>query len=106
MRAGLLTETIDIYDLQTTISATGAVTKEYVKTYTIKAHRKKLSASVGNGINASEEFIGNSLVLQVRNYPFINENIRIKYGGNFFKVILLDLQNDNTYLITCSKNNE
>lgn len=106
MRAGLLTESIDIYELITTTSATGAVKKEYVKRHTIKANRKKLSASVGNGINASEEFISNSLVIQVRRYPFINEDIRIKYGANFYKVILIDLQADNTYLITCSKNNE
>ena len=106
MRAGLLTETIQVCDLIRTISPSGAEKKEYVPTHTIKAYRKKLSASVGNGINASEEFIGNTLVFQVRKYKFLNENIRIKYGINFYKVISLDLQSDNTYLITCSKVNE
>ena len=80
--------------------------KVYNETHKIKAYRKKLSASVGNGINASEEFIGNTLVFQTRKYSFINEDVRIKYRNNFYKVILIDLQNDNSYLITCSKVNE
>lgn len=106
MRAGLLTETIHICDLIRTISPSGAEKKEYVPTHTIKAYRKKLSASVGNGVNASEEFIANTLVFQVRKYSFLNENARIKYGENLYKIILLDPQIDNTYLITCSKVNE
>lgn len=106
MRAGLLNETIGIHELRKTTSLSGAKNTEYVETHKIKAYRKKLSASVGNGINASEEFISNTLVFQVRKYRFINENIHIKYGINFYKVISIDLQSDNSYLITCSKINE
>lgn len=106
MRAALLAETIYIHKLQKTTSPSGAVIKEYVQTHTIKANRKKLAASVGNGINANEEFIGNTLVFQVRKYSFLNEDVRIKYGDNLYKILLLDLQTDNTYLITCSKVNE
>lgn len=103
MRAALLNETISIHELRKTTSDSGAKNMEYVETHKIKAYRKKLSASVGNGINASEEFISNTLVFQVRKYSFLNENVRIKYGISFYKVILLDLQSDNTYLMTCSK---
>ncbi len=106
MRAALLTETIHIHELQKSTSETGEEIKVYNETHKIKAYRKKLSASVGNGINASEEFIGNTLVFQTRKYSFINEDVRIKYRNNFYKVILIDLQNDNSYLITCSKVNE
>ena len=106
MRAALLKETIHILELQTTTSETGAVKREYVETHKIKAYRKKLSATVGNGINASEVFVENTRIFQVRKYSFINENIRIKYGQNTYRVILIDLQSDNTYLITCSKVNE
>jgi len=106
MRAALLTETIHILELQKTISETGAEKREYVETHKIKAYRKKLSASVGNGVSANEEFISNTLVFQVRKYSFLNENSRIKYGINFYKIILLDPQSDNTYLMTCSKANE
>lgn len=106
MRAGLLKETISIHELRKTTSDSGAKNTEFVETHKIKAYRKKLSASVGNGVNASEEFISNTLVFQVRKYKFLNESVRIKYGINFYRIISLDLQADNTYLITCSKINE
>jgi head-tail adaptor len=105
MRAGLLKETIHILELQKTTTETGAEKREYVETHKIKANRKKLSASVGNGVNASEEFVSNTLVFQVRKYSFLNENVRIKYGVNFYKIILLDPQSDNSFLMTCYKIN-
>lgn len=106
MRAGLLNETIFIFEEEKKTSPSGFVTKEFVEKYKIKAYRKKLSSSVGTGINASEEFISNTLVFQVRQYSFLNESIRIKYGNLFYKVTLLDKQSDNTCLITCTKQNE
>lgn len=106
MRSGLLTETIAIHQEQTTKSASGAVRKEYVETHRIKAYRKKLSAAVGSGVNASEEFIANTLVFQVWRYSFLNDRVRIKYGGHMYKIIMLDRQLDNSYLITCTKVNE
>lgn len=101
-----MTESIRICELQKTTSPSGAVSKEYVEKYKIKAYRKKLSASVGSGINASEEFIANTLVFQVRKYSFLNENVRVKYGNVLYNVILLDPQTDNTFIMTCSKVNE
>lgn len=106
MRSGLLTESIHICELQKTISPSGAEKKEYVEKYKIKAYRKKLSATIGSGVSASEEFIANTLVFQVRKYSFLNENIRVKYRGNLYNVILLDPQTDNTFIMTCSKVNE
>lgn len=106
MRAGLLKESISIHELRKKTSDSGAKNTEFVEPHKIKAYRKKLSASVGNGVNASEEFISNTLVFQVRKYKFLNESVRIKYGINFYKITSLDLQADNTYLITCSKINE
>lgn len=106
MRAGLLNETISILEVQITRNETGGEEKNFIETHKIKAYRKKLSASVGSGVNASEEFVSNTLVFQVRKYAFLNEDIYIRYRMNLYKVILLDLQSDNTYLITCTKENE
>ena len=102
MRAGLLRETIHIYTPQVVINETGEKFSDYIESYKIKAFRKKLSTSVGKGINASEEFIGNTLVFQTRKYSFLNEDVRIRYHDKFYKVILLDIQLDNSYLITCT----
>lgn len=106
LRAGLLRETIHIYELKKTTSETGSQTEKYVKTHTIKAASKKLTASMGNGVNANEVFIANTLVFQVRKYSFLNEDVRIKYGSRFYKIILIDPQLDNSLLITLSKINE
>lgn len=106
MRAGQLTDRIHILELQSTTNETGAVEKKYVETHSIKANRRKLSASVGKGINASEEFIANTLVLQVRKYSFLNEDMHIRYHNKIYKVILLDVQADNSVILTCSKVNE
>lgn len=107
MRAGLLKETVTVLELQKTISeTTGAEKKQYVERCKIKANRRKLSASIGDGLNANEEFIEKTLVLQVRKYSFLKDGIKIKYRDHLYRVVLLDLQADNTYLITCSKENE
>lgn len=105
LRAGLLRETIHIYELKKSTSETGSQTEKYVKTHTIKATSKKLTASMGNELNANEIFISNTLVFQVRRYSFLNENVRIKYGSRFYKIILIDKQSDNSLLITLSKIN-
>ena len=106
MRAGLLTESIGILEMQKTTSDTGAERREYVERCKIKAYRRRLSAVVGSGINASEEFISNTLVFQVRKYSFLNENIRIKYRDNTYRITLIEPQRDNTYVVTTSKVNE
>lgn len=104
MRAALLRETIVIQEVRRTISErTGAEKTEYVDIAKIKAYRKKISASVGTGVSASEQFIANTLVFQVRKYSFINKDIQVRYGGEIYKVTLIDSQRDNTYLLTCSK---
>lgn len=105
MRAGLLTERISLYEYQKKESDSGFETKEWVKLRDIKAYRKKLRALVGDGVNANEEFISNTIVFQIRAYSFINENLRVEYNGVTYKIILLEKNPDNSYLMTCSKNN-
>lgn len=106
MRAGLLTERISLFERQKITSDSGFETTEWVKKTDIHARRIKLKAVVGDGVNANEEFIGNTIIFQVRAYSFIKDEMRIEYQNTMFKIILLDKQrSDNTYLITCSKKN-
>lgn len=107
MRAGLLRETITFEELRETKTVSGFMKKEYTPALTVKANRKKLSAIVGDAINASEEFIGKTLIFQVRFHPAIKDNQRVSYLGRKYNIELLDKQmQDNTYLVTCRKINE
>lgn len=105
MRAGLLKEFITFSELREIRSASGAMKREYAEVLRTRCCRKKLTAAYGNGLNASEEFIANTIILQARCNALINERQRITYQGKGYKIILLDKQPDNTYLITCSKEN-
>lgn len=107
MRAGLLREILVFEEIQSVTSPSGAVKKEYVKVYTCKAHKKKLSLiRDADGMNAMEEFTGHTLVFQVRYHPVINEELRVLYQDRYYSISLLDPQiSDNTYLITLTKMN-
>jgi len=107
MRAGLLREFVEFLELREEKSNSGFSKKEYTSSLKTRCSRRKLSASMGDGINANEEFISNTVVIQVRYNSLINENNRIKYNGKMYSIILLDRQlQDNSYLITMSKINE
>lgn len=107
MRAGLLTETLEFQELQQIKSTTGSVKKEYVKILEARASRRKLTAVVdGDGVNASEQFIGNMIVFQVRYNPLIKENQLVVYQGVKYSIQLLDRKLDNTYIITLKKKND
>lgn len=107
MRAGLLREILVFEELKAVTSPSGAVSKCYVKVYTCKGYKKKLSfIRDADGMNAREEFIENTLVFQVRYHPVINEKQRVLYQGQYYSITLLDWQRfDNTYLVTLSKMN-
>lgn len=107
MNAGSLRhETLDFQELKTTKSPSGATKKEYVSILKTRASKRKLTAVVEkDGVNASEQFIGNMIVVQVRFNPLIKENMRVLYHGRTYSIDLLDLQPDNTYLITLKKEN-
>lgn len=107
MRAGLLREILFFEELQTITSPSGAVKKDYVRVYTCKGYKKKLSLiRDADGMNAMEEFTDNTLIFQVRFHPLINEKQRVSYQGRYYSISLLDWQrSDNTYLVTLSKMN-
>lgn len=108
MNAGSLRhEILDFQELQIVKNpVSGATKKEYVSILKTRASKRKLTVVVDrDGINASEQFIGNMIVIQVRFNPLIKENMRIVYHGRIYSIQLLDKQPDNTYLITLNKEN-
>ena len=107
MRAGLLKERICISKPVEEQKKSGFVKKEFVDYMSCKAWRKRQTASPGDGINAKEEFIENTIILQIRFDPRIKETHRIAYRCNKYDIVLLDFQiQDNTYIVTAKKINE
>lgn len=106
MRAGLLRESLVFKELVTTQSPSGFVERKYEPVLTCRASRRKMSAIADrSGVNAMEQFIGNMIVFQVRNYPQIKEDCRVTYRGTEYVVKMVDLQRDNTLVITLEKLN-
>ena len=105
MRAGQLREPVVFQKETKTTSESGAKKTVYVDYLTTRCSKRKLSAVTGS-MNVSEEFIGNTAIIQVRYNPLISDTDRVLYNGKTFSIRLLDKQlADNTYLITLSKAN-
>lgn len=106
MRAGLLREKVIFEELTEVKTPSGFSRKEYAQVLTTKAYRKKTSVVSGD-MQAFEEFTGNTVILQVRKNPRINDRQRVIYRGTTYRIKLIDPQiSDNTYLITCVKVDE
>lgn len=107
MRAGLLREILVFKELVKKTSLTGAEIKEYVPVYTCKAYKKKqATVANGDGLNAKEQFINILFIFQVRYHPLIKDNQRVEFQGRDYAITLLDMQRDNTYLVTLNKVDE
>lgn len=105
MRAGLLKYELVFKAPIETQSSTGAVKKEYKEVFRCRACRKKMSLIADrDGISAMEQFIGHTLIFQVRNYPVIREDQHVLYNGNEYLLKMISPQiSDNTLLLTIEK---
>lgn len=98
---------ITIEEKKDTQTPTGFVRSEWVQVLNCKACKKKQSVAPGNEMNASEVFIDKTVVFQTYRYPSIKEGQRIRWNSSLYTIVLLDPQTvDNTYLITCKKEDE
>ncbi len=105
MRAGILRELLVFKSPVETQGPTGAVKREYKETFRCRACRKKMSLIADrDGVSAMEQFIGHTLVFQVRHYPVIQENQHVLYNGNEYLLKMINPQlGDNTLLLTLEK---
>lgn len=105
MRAGLLREILVFKSPVETKSPTGAVKKDYQEVYRCRACRRKMALIADkDGVSAMEQFIGHTLVFQVRNCPVIKENQHVVYNGNEYLLKMVNPQlSDNTLLLTLEK---
>lgn len=105
MRAGLLRETLIFKSPIETRSPTGALKKEYKEVFRCRASRRKMTLIADkDGVSAMEQFIGKTLVFQVRNYPAIKENQHVEYNGNEYNLKMANPQiSDNSLILTLDK---
>ena len=104
MRAGLLYETLVFKELREHQSDTGFVVKEYEEIFRCKGYRRKMSLVVGkDGVSAMEQFIGRTVVFQVRAYPVIKNTQRVVYMNNVYEIKMIDPQRDNTLILTLGR---
>lgn len=99
MQAGLLTDKIIFLEPTDSQDWSGAVTKSWAVTLTTRCARRKINTS-GMSVNAMEEFIAGTILVQVRNNILINDKQRFDYGNYRYRITLIDKQKDNTLLIT------
>lgn len=104
MRAGLLREILVFKELREHQSETGFVVKEYEEVIRCKGYRRKMSLVVDkDGISAMEQFIGRTIVFQVRAYPIIKDSQRVVYMNNIYEIKMIDPQRDNTLILTLGR---
>ena len=104
MRAGLLREILVFKELREYQSETGFVVKEYEEVFRCKGYRRKMSLVVDkDGISAMEQFIGRTIVFQVRAYPIIKDSQRVVYMNNIYEIKMIDPQRDNTLILTLGR---
>ena len=104
MRAGLLKEKVAFLRAEEIETPSGYMQQEWSVARRCRAWRRKLSAA--DGVDAMEDFTGQTLVLQVRHHPVIAECGRVEYQGRDYKLVLADRQPDNTVVLTCKLINE
>lgn len=107
MRAGLLRDIVVFKEPRRVRTETGGVRTEYVEVLRCRAWKRKFSnVTDKDKIEAHKVFYGHFGVFQVRYHPKIREDMILEYRGVEYKVILLDRQADNTYLVNVNKDND
>lgn len=106
MRAGLLREIVTFVGLAEITSGSGFVKKVPSDLLTCKAYKRKAN-KLGTTVNAHEEFLGDTITLQVRSNPLINDSLQVRYNGQMYKIRMIDKDiRDNTLSITLEKLNQ
>lgn len=88
MRAGLLTEPIEIYEKVLSTNSFGEQTEEWVYKYFTKA---RLVHDGGNRVIQNDEvFFAHSKTFQVRDYVPVGEYDKIKWDNNYYRILNIE----------------
>lgn len=88
MRAGLLTEQIEIWSKQLTVNDFGEEVEDWIKTYQTRA---RLVHDGGSRVVSNDEILfTHSKTFQIRQYVPINELDRIFWNGKFYRILNIE----------------
>lgn len=88
MRAGLLTEQIEIWSKQLTINDFGEEVEEWIKTYQTRA---RLVYDGGSRVVSNDEVVfTNSKTFQIRDYVPVSELDRIFWNGKYYRILNIE----------------
>lgn len=107
MRAGLLRDIVIFKEPVEVRTDTGSVRTEYRQVLKCRAYKRRFfNVTDKDKVDALKEFFGHFGVIQVRYHPKIKEDQILEFRGVDYKIILLDKQYDNTYLVNVNRLNE
>lgn len=88
MRAGLLTEQIEIWSKHLTVNEFGEEVEDWIKTYKTRA---RLVHDGGSRVVSNDEIVfTHSKTFQIRQYVPINELDRILWNGKFYRILNIE----------------
>ena len=99
MRAGLLKYRITFLQLKEVQGWSGATTKTWEEVLGTRCAKRKL-VTQGLGVTALEEFVSETVIVQVRYNGLIQDKQRFKFGRYTYRITLIEDQDDHTLLIT------
>jgi SPP1 family predicted phage head-tail adaptor len=89
MHAGLLSHFVDVFESKAKVSATGAMSKEWVAIKKTYAHIK--TKNFREIFSADKNTVEIKTIITIRyDKDFINKDIQVQYQGKIFKVISTD----------------
>ncbi len=89
MRAGLMRDVLVFESPVEETTPSGFVRKEYKEVFRCRAYRKKQSIVSGDE-RAKEEFLGQMAVFQVRAYPKIDYQCRVRWANCVWEIKMIE----------------
>ena len=89
MRAGLLTESIEIYEKTLVRNDYGEESENWVLKYSTKA--RLVHDGGGRVIQNDEVFYTHAKTFQVRSYVPVRDYDRIKWNGNYYRILNIEI---------------
>lgn len=104
MNAGILRTAIKLYRVERTKTASGFEEERLVLAYEPRAYiRKQMQSYDKDGVQASEQFYGATLVFKVRACSVLWRCVECEYRNQRYSIVQMQEQYDRTALLICKR---